>query len=91
MTERLLNCLTSGLSIFLRLSAEAQQRLEQSTTKSDNNNQWRSALPLGAAKKSVSSVENFIHKQYQYIQHLWCCGIVGAMSPSVIPEAINAN
>ena len=30
----------------------------------------------------------FIHKQYQYIQHLRCCAIVGAMFPPVIPEAI---
>ena len=43
--------------IFLRLSAEAEQRLEENTTKSDNNNQWRSALPLGAAKKSLPTGE----------------------------------
>ncbi len=64
--------------IFLRLAAEVEQRLEESTSKKGNNNQWRSALPLGAAKKSEKSVEKIgvqssTFNTYGVVQRLLFC------------------
>ena len=88
--------------IFLRLSAEAEQRQSQGTRKIALPRSWFQLItdycqmitvPCSLITVPCSLITvfcgEFIHKQYQYIQHLRRCAIVGAWQPPVTPAAIH--